>query len=76
MFGLVEARPNGKRKLFFVCERDAVALSRLIAENIDRGSTVDHDGWAGYFNVPWADLGIINHRHVHRGTDRRTMVES
>lgn len=58
VFGLVEARPLGRRKLFFVYNRDAPTLGQIIQQNVEPGSLIDHDGLGAYDRIPWSNLGL------------------
>ena len=65
VFGLVEARPFGKRKMFFVINRDSETLGAIIRDHVAPGSHIDHDGWLGYNAIPWETLAITHTRHFH-----------
>ena len=76
VFGLAEARPFGKRKMFFVANRDHETLGAIIRDHVSPGAHIDNDGWLGYNSIPWEELGLTHTRHVHLQGNRRTMANS
>lgn len=59
-----EGRKIGRARIHRVKDASAVSLGGFIQENVDRGSTVETDGWFGYGNL--RDLGY-DHRPANQG---------